>query len=126
MSRRRFGLRGKAKEGPVNAYQTRATRVALLAASSLSAMILASPGAAQSVQGANFAINSPSIVINNNFSPTTPPPTGDLDTANVLMPNGSRSSGLTIGAATGVNGVGQMTLAEDPNSTALLLCTGTL
>ena len=38
---------------------------------------------------------------------TTPPPTGSVDTANILMPDGTHSNGVTIGAATGVNGVGQ-------------------
>src|SRR4051794_12149242 len=63
----------------------------------------------------NMAIDAPQIIINNNLNSTTPPPTGSLDT-----------TGVTIGAATGVNGIGQMTVAASPTSTALSLCTGTL
>jgi len=92
---------------------TRAMRVALLAASSLSAVILASPASA--ADAIPTTASTPSIIVNNNMNPNATGPNGALDT-----------SGVTIGAATGVNGVGQMTIATNPSSTALLLCTGTL
>ena len=71
-------------------------------------------------------VNDPGIIINNNLKSNTAPPTGSLDSTNILMPDGTLSNGLTIGAATGVNGVGQMTIATNPATTGLLLCTGTL
>src|SRR4051812_12011439 len=112
------------REGPVKAYRTRATRVALLAASSLYGLISAVPAMAETAAPPTTAIDSPGIIINNTLNSTTPPPTGSVDTANILMPDGTYSNGVTIGAATGVNGVGQMTIANSPTSTALLLCTG--
>src|SRR4051812_25104935 len=70
--------------------------------------------------------NDPGIIINNTLNSTTPPPTGSVDSTHILMPDGTFSNGVTIGAATGVNGVGQMTIATNPATTALLLCSGTL
>jgi len=93
--------------------RTCATRVALLAASSLSAMILASPAAA--ADAIPMTASTPSIIVNNNMNPNATGPNGALDV-----------SGVTIGAATGVNGIGQMTISVDPKTTGLLLCTGTL
>src|SRR4051794_38216292 len=78
-------------------------------------MSIAAPLAAQAAPAPSFAIDTPAIIINNNLNATTAPPTGSLDL-----------SGVTVGAATGVNGIGQMTIALSPTSTALLLCTGTL
>jgi hypothetical protein len=110
----------------VKAYRKRATRVALLAASSLYGFVAAAPALADTAPPPTSAVDSPAIIINNTLNSTTPPPTGSLDTLNILMPDGTHSNGVTIGAATGVNGVGQMTIATSPTSTALLLCTGTL
>ena len=114
------------REGLVKAYRTRATQVALLAASSLYGLISAVPAMADTAAPPTSAVDSPGIIINNTLNSTTPPPTGSVDTTHILMPDGSFSNGVTIGAATGVNGVGQMTIATSPTSTALLLCTGTL
>ena len=110
----------------MKAYRKRATRVALLAASSLYGLAAAAPASAQLAPPGMTVTNDPGIIINNTLNSTTPPPTGSLDTTNILMPDGTFSNGLTIGAATGVNGVGQMTIATNPATTALLLCTGTL
>jgi subtilase-type serine protease len=49
---------------------------------------------------------SPGIVIRNDLNPNAPPPSGVLDS--------------------GINGVGQMTVRGDPNTTGMNLCTGTL
>jgi subtilase-type serine protease len=59
--------------------------------------------------------HQPFIIVTDNLSPTAPAPGGALD-----------QSGKTIGLVTGVNGVGQMFVRGNPNTTGLSLCTGTL
>jgi len=95
----------------VRVNRTRATRVALLAATSFTAVTMASPAAAQLSAGSGFG-RTTDIVTNSTVSPGTGSATTGANYANspdVL--------------STGVNGVGQMISITLP---FLNLCTGTL
>jgi hypothetical protein len=94
----------------VKVNRTGATRVALLAASSFSALALASPASAQSA-GGNFG--SDNQIITNN---TVTPGTGSATT-------GANYANSPDVLSTGINGVGQMIAINLP---FLNLCTGTL
>ena len=50
--------------------------------------------------------HSPDIIVNNDLNPNTSGPGGALDT-----------SGITVGLATGVTGIGQMTVRPNPATT---------
>lgn len=100
-------------------------RSILLGATSVAAAAVMAT-TAQAQERPTYSEESPAIIVNNNLNPNTPPPGGVFDSADVLLPDGTRGSGVTIGLATGVNGVGQMTVRPDPASTGLSLCTGTL
>jgi hypothetical protein len=97
----------------------------LLGATSFTAAIVMA-GGAQAQERPTGSEESPSIIVRNDLNPNAPPPGGVLDTADILMPDGTRGPGLTVGQATGVNGVGQMTVRPNPATTGLSLCTGTL
>lgn len=105
-------------------------RRALLGASSLVAMAhIASPAlasdAVSATQDAAIARDAgselpaeehqPSVIVNDVLNANQPAPAGALD-----------QSGITVGLATGVNGVGQMFIRGNPNTTGLNLCSGTL
>ncbi len=97
-------------------------RRALLTASSITAMCIGiSPAAAQDtvmVQDSaqpGFVEETPDVIIRDGFNPAAPAPGGSLD-----------QTGVTIGQATGVNGVGQMLVRGNPATTGLSLCSGTL
>jgi len=105
---------------------SRASRAALFAASSFVALASATSALAQAAPPDMTVENSPAIIINDTLSTSLPPPSGDVDTANILMPDGTYSSGLTIGSVTGVNGIGQMAAAASPTTTSFTSCTGTL
>lgn len=94
---------------------TTATRIALLSACSLSALAATSPATGQAAPAGLIATSSPQIIVTDSLNPNAPPPSGALDT-----------SGGALGLATGVNGIGQMTIRPNPATTGRILCTGTL
>lgn len=89
-------------------------RSALLCAVSAVAFS-AAPALAEDVQRPDGYELSPGIIVNNNMNPNAGGPDGALDL-----------DGVTVGAATGVTGVGQMTVRGNPASTGLSVCSGTL